>query len=130
MKQLIFILFCIYSFQSVAQKKADYEKTVASFMKFYNSDQSDSISNLFSDSWGKQRSSLWSLKEIKEVKAEYGDMKSFKFMAVEPGGAILFKTNFAKSTHAMGLVLDKKKKLSTFRFKTTSDYIDSLLLKN
>lgn len=130
MKKLLFILFCFGLFQSYSQKQADYENVLGKFLIYYNAVQADSICEQFADSWGKQKKTLWTNEEIKELHQEFGTMKSYKFMAVEPGGAMLFKGEFTKSAHAIGMVLDKKKKLKTFRFKTTSDYIDSLLLKN
>ena len=48
----------------------------------------------------------------------------------KPGDLLLYRVVFEKSTHAMGLSLDKKSKLLTFRFKTTSDAIEKLLQQN
>lgn len=121
-------MFCFYSFQGYAQKQADYEKVLGKFMIYYNAVQADSICELFSDTWNKQKKTLWKNDEIKDLHKEFGEMRSYKFMAVEPGGAMLFKGVFTKSTHAIGMVIDKKNKLETFRFKTTSPFIDSLLL--
>ena len=128
MKKILALLFCFYIFNGQAQKQADYEKVLGKFMMYYNAVQADSICEQFSDTWGKQKKTLWKNEEIKDLHKEFGEMRSYKFMAVEPGGAMLFKGEFTKSKHCIGMVIDKKNKLKTFRFKTTSDFIDSLLL--
>ncbi len=130
MKRLLIVLFCLYFVQSYAQKKADYDNVVGKFMKFYNNDQPDSICDLFAISWGEARETLWTAEKLKKIKDEFGMMKSYKYMDSKPGGLLLYKVVFEKSTHAMGLSLDKKSKLLTFRFKTTSDSIEELLRQN
>lgn len=130
MKKLLIVLFTFYFIQGNAQKKSDYENAVGKFMKFYNNNQPDSICDLFSDSWGKARNTLWTPEKLKKLKDEFGTMKSYTYMDGNPGDLLLYKVVFEKSTHAMGLSLDKKSKLLTFRFKTTSDLIDSLLEQN
>jgi hypothetical protein len=130
MKQLLIILFCFYWVQGKAQTKADYETAIVKFMQFYNGNQPDSICNLYADSWGKAKTTLWTPEKIKATKDDFGLMKSYKYMEGTPGGLLLYKVVFEKSTHAMGLSLDKNSKLLTFRFKTTSDAIEKLLQKN
>ena len=123
-------MFCLYFVQGNAQNKAEYENVVGKFMKFYNNNQPDSICNLFADSWGKARKTLWTAEKLKEIKDEFGLMNSYKYMDGKPGDLLLYRVVFEKSTHAMGLSLDKKSKLLTFRFKTTSDAIEKLLQQN
>jgi hypothetical protein len=41
----------------------------------------------------------------------------------------LFKVVFDKSVHCMGIALGKENKITTFRFKTYSPYIDWALAK-
>lgn len=130
MKKLLIVLFCLYFVQGNAQNKADYENVVDKFMTFYNNNQPDSICDLYSDSWGKTRKALWTSEIIKNLKDKFGMMKSYKYMDGKPGNLLLYKVVFEKSTHAMGLVLDKKSKLLTFRFKTTSYSIENLLQQN
>jgi hypothetical protein len=130
MKKLLVVLFCLYFIQGNAQRKTDYENVVDKFMKFYNNNQPDSICDLYADSWGDARKTLWTAEKLKKIKDEFGTMKSYKYMDGKPGDLLLYKVVFEKSTHAMGLSLDKKSKLLTFRFKTTSDSIEKLLQQN
>ncbi len=131
MKKIFLLLICFYVFESSAQKQTYYETVIGKFMKFYNADQADSICNLFADSWGKTKATIWKPEDIKELKEKYGAMKSYKYMQMERKSDIaLFKCVFEKtSDFCMGVSLDKKKKMKTFRFKTESDYINDLLKK-
>lgn len=130
MKKLLIALFCLYFLQGIAQNKTDYDNVVGKFMKFYNNNQADSICNLFADTWGEARKTLWTPEKLKEARDKFGIMKSYKFMDGTHGDVLLYRVVFEKSIHAMGLSLDKKSKLLTFRFKTTSDAIEKLLLQN
>lgn len=130
MKKLLIVLFCLYFVQGKAQNKADYENVVGKFMKFYNNGQPDSICNLFSDTWGEARNTLWTAEKLKDIKDKFGRMISYTYMTGKPGGLLLYKVVFEKSTHAMGLSIDKKCKLLTFRFKTTSYSIEKMLQQN
>ena len=131
MKKIILLLVCFAFFQSKAQKKTDYEIVIGKFMKFYNAGQADSICNMFSDSWGKSKATLWKQEDLKELKEKYGEMKSYKYMQMENKSDIaLFKCIFEKTSNfCMGVSLDKKNKMKTHRFKTESDYINDLLKK-
>ncbi len=112
------------------QRKEDFEATIAKFKQFYNNNQADSICNMFSDDWGEMKKTLWPAKEQKSIREEYGDMISYKYMGPEPeDGVILFKVRFSKSTHAMGLSLEKDGQMGTFRFKTSSGFINDMLAK-
>jgi len=130
MKKLFLVLFCLYFIQGKAQTKADYENVLGKFMKFYNNDQADSICNLFAGTWDKSRKTLWTPEMQKKIKDQFGMMKSYRYMDSKPADVLLYRVVCEKSTHAMGLSLDKKSKLLTFRFKTTSDAIEKLLHQN
>src|SRR4051812_24199935 len=138
MKQLMVILL-ILPLMASAQTKKDYERTVGNFMKFYNNHEVDSIIGQYDeDTWGEQRKSLWSQKIDEDIKNKYGKMVSYKYIELYKSpdgdgggdGLAFFKVVFTKSTHMMAISLGKNNKLETFRFKTTSPHIDSLLRKN
>jgi hypothetical protein len=130
MKNLIIFLFGVCFFQTYGQTQAEYDNAMARFMKFYNANQADSICNLFSDTWGEHKKTLWTSQDLMETKREYGEMTSFKYMGVEPGDSIrLYKTVCTKKTFGTGISLDTDNKMLTHRFHTTSPYIKKLLRK-
>ena len=112
---------------------ADYENVLAKFKNFYNQNQTDSICDMFSDTWGDRKKSLWTADRNKNIKDEYGNMISYKYIATDDGDGdndvILFKTVFDNSVHMLGISIDKNNKIVTFRFETSSPYIDKLLAK-
>lgn len=123
---------------SFAQTQKDYEHRVDRFMKFYNANQPDSICNQYADDWGELKKTLWTSERNNALQKEYGIMKSYRFLELYRGGngdgggdgLAFFKVVFTKSTHIMGITLNKKNEILTFRFKTSSPHIDSLLAKN
>jgi hypothetical protein len=140
MKKLLFVL-CIIMLPVAAfsQTKADYEQVVGKFMKFYNAkSMPDSIINMYADMWKKMKKHLWTTELNQELLNKYGTMQSYKYLELyKPSngdgggdGLAFFKVVFTKSIHVMGIALDKKNKLVTFRFDTSSPHIDSLLKKN
>lgn len=114
----------------VPHSRQDFEKAMRKFQNFYNKDQADSICNMFSDTWGGQRSSLWTDIDMMDSKKKYGEMISFKYLGIDSvsdaNKVCLFINTFTKSRHVTGFTLDKNNKFETFRFKTSSSYIDSL----
>ncbi|HVW99336.1 MAG TPA: hypothetical protein VHA52_02690 [Candidatus Babeliaceae bacterium] len=129
MKKLIpGICLLIFSTTAFSQSKADYEHFMKKFKTFYNHNQSDSLENMYGDEWAKWKGQLMPMKELKVLKKDYGEMKSYTYLGVTPEDSVtIFKTVFTKHTHTMGVLLDKKNKIDTFRFETSSDEIDSLL---
>ncbi len=123
---------------ALAQSQADYERIVGNYMRYYNKGYADSITAQYSDEWGDMKKKLWDKNKIDELKKEYGTMRSYKFLELykpEDGdgggdGLALFKVVFDKSTHAMAITLNKSNELLTFRFKTYSPHIDSVLKKH
>ena len=140
MSKLFFVLLLFIQPVIVfSQMKVNYEHTIAKFMKFYNTNDSKGIQQMFSaKDWGSLRDSLYPPEEIKSLKENYGDMISYKFIELykpEDGdgggdGLAFFKTIFTKLTHMMAVTLNKQNEILTFRFKTSSPYIDSILQKN
>ena len=137
-RYLLTLVLLGFTFQGFSQTKADYKHAIARFMKYYNNQEADSMANLFSDTWGSEKNSLWPKKRIEEQTIRYGKMKSYRFVeSYRPAngdgggdGLALFKTTFNRSKHMTALSLDKQNKIMTFRFKTSSPHIDSLLSKS
>ncbi len=128
MKKIFFILLLPAVAQ--AQSKADYDRTVANFQKYYNGGMIDSLINMYSDTWGEQKSKLWSKETNDDLTKKYGKMTGYKFLAMEPEDSVMiYKVTFTKSTHAMGVWLQNDKKVGTFRFHTSSPFIDKQMMK-
>lgn len=129
MKKILFILLLLSALAN-AQSKGDYDRTVAQFQKYYNGAMIDSLINMYSDIWGEHKSKLWSKEKLDELTLKYGAMKSYKFLAMDPNDSVMiYKVIFSKSTHAMGIQLASDKKLGTFRFHTSSPFIDKQMKK-
>ena len=130
MNRTILLALFLLPLTCFSQSKKDYRHALATFMKYYNEGQADSICNMYSDSWGAQKKTLFTKQDIESLQARYGTMVSYKYMAMEPDDSVmLFKGEFTKSTHMIGISLDGEKKMETFRFHTSSPFIDSLLKK-
>jgi hypothetical protein len=119
-----------------AQNKSDFENAMATFKKFYNAGQGDSINKMFGQSWEKMKATtaLWTNEDNKQMLEKYGVMQSFKFIGIDktdPKKVYVFKTVFSKGgEQTTSLTLDKKNKFKTFRFITFSDGIAKLIKKN
>lgn len=115
-------------FGQMAYNPRAYDVVIAQFQKYYNSMQKDSIPDLYSDEWGEQKDRLWDKKTMKKLHKKYGSMRSYTYIGeMDDKSASLYKVVFSKSTHAMGILLDKEGKLLNFRFNTSSDHIDNLM---
>ena len=112
-----------------SQTKEDYDHAVKKIGKYYNLKQVDSLLNMYSDKTPRSEKSIWTGKEIDELKIRNGKMTSYEYAGQE-NGITLYTVGYARSTYMMGLVLDKENKLSVFHFKMSSPYIDSLLQQN
>ena len=129
MKKIFFILSLLPAVV-LAQSKADYDHTVANFQKYYNGGMIDSLINMYSGTWGEQKSKLWSKETNDDLTKKYGKMTGYKFLAMEPEDSVMiYKVTFTKSTHAMGVWLQNDKKVGTFRFHTSSPFIDKQMMK-
>lgn len=132
MKQLLIIVALLSCSAAFAQTQKDYELAMAKFQRYYNNGNVDSIVNMYSDKWGKQKQNLWTEARKKEDEEQFGKMLSFKYEGVDntdAGKVRFFLVTYDKSTHAMSFSLDKKNKFLTFRPMTMSDYINSKLAK-
>jgi Transglutaminase-like superfamily len=111
--------------------KADFEAAMGRFKKYYNHNEADSICNMFSYSWGEYRKTIYTTEKIESIKKAFGDIVSYEYLGVEPeDGVTLFRVVCTKSTHATGLSLDRENNIGTFRFKTSSGFINDLLAKS
>ncbi|PQJ11754.1 hypothetical protein CJD36_008135 [Flavipsychrobacter stenotrophus] len=129
MKKIFFILL-LSPAMAQAQSKTDYDRTVANFQKYYNGGMIDSLINMYSDTWGEHKSKLWSKETNDELTKKYGKMTGYKFLAMEPEDSVMiYKVTFTKSIHAMGVWLENDKKVGTFRFHTSSPFIDKQMKK-
>lgn len=118
----------LITISAFSQSKADYEHAMNKFMTFYNHNQADSITNMFSDSWAKRKNLLMPMDEVLKLKKQYGEMKSYKYIGITQEDTVtIFRTVFAKHTQATGILLDKENKMETFRFETTSEEIEKML---
>lgn len=135
MKYIFLLCFLLPCF-GFAQTQKDYEQTMASFVKYYNNKQGDSIARMWQpdpeqDAWSKK---VWSSESIADMHKEYGKILSSKYIGIDtedpnPGLAV-FKTQFSVAgSKTTSLTLEEGKYLGTFRFITSSPGIDKLLKK-
>lgn len=109
--------------------QAAYEQVMGRFKNFYNDKLADSVVNMFSDP--ADMKSFYTQQMQEELMKDYGRIISFKYMAMEDSSSdvALFKMVCEKSVHMMGISINEKNKLGTFRFETSSPFIDKLLAK-
>jgi hypothetical protein len=130
MKRLVVIGLLLLAGATYGQTKEDYERTVQSFMAFYNLSKSDSICNLFSNSWGERKKLLFPREELQDLHAHYGQMMRYDYIGFSESDSLtVFKVKFTKvdTAFAMGLLLDDANKMLTFQFYATSPEIDYLM---
>lgn len=112
-----------------AHSQSDYEEVLAMFKKRYNSGDVKGMAGLTSDS----TSSFWSKELTDRLTKTYGRFMSFKYLGLEADNhnedVALFRVVFAQSTHCLAFALDEHNKIGTFRFSTTSAYIDWAMAK-
>jgi hypothetical protein len=131
MKQIsLILLLVIISFTSFGQSHANQDAEMSRFRKFYNARMDDSIRNMFSESWANMpKEQLWSTGECTDLQKKYGEIKTFIYIGEmdDDPTVKLYKVVTTKKTYATGLSIDKNNKLETFRFDTSSPYINKLL---
>lgn len=110
------------------QSAADFDAAMAQIKKNYNNTNDEGFRQSFSDQWSYLGSKIWPDGQTETLKMKNGELLSFKRLGAAPeDGVMIYKAVFAKSTHAMGLTLDGKGKLLTFRFETTSPEIEQMM---
>ena len=98
MRHVIALLFFFIPFIAFAQTKADYQKVMGQFVKFYNNKQGDEIVNLFEAKYRNDIRHMWTPKEMEKLQGQYGQIKSFKYIGKSPKDpeATIFTTIFSK----------------------------------
>lgn len=125
MKTLIF--FCLMSpLLSFGQHRKDYSEMVQKFVKYYNGNQSDSICTLFQ---ARANNECFWLKT--DNYSTYGEIINYKYLGIDPIEKVtIYKIQFKnKGTKAISFTLANGR-FETFRFDTSSEYIQKLLAKN
>lgn len=128
---IIFLLLNIHH-NAFSQTKADFENAMNRFKNFYNNNQADSIQAMFYNyKISKRPTWLWSQERLPSIKKEYGEIQSVKYLLVDTvsekiNRITLFRVKTQKDEFVTGLTLHENFYLGTFRFKTSSPYIDSV----
>jgi len=120
-------------FWQLPQKEAlvNYEKAMSAYQQYYNTHNADGIRDMFSDVWKDYKPKLYTPEEQKQQEDKYGSrLISYKYIGSDEDGTQLYKVVYEKSTHAMGISLDREGKFLNFRPKTSSSHINALLAKN
>lgn len=134
MKKLLFIVLVFPPAFAFSQTKADAERVMGRFMKFYNDRQNDSIYYMFSVGDRKSFSKERNAASMKWYDDDFGKMLSFEYLGIDSDDAAhvtVFKTNWSKGgKKTSSFTLDKENKFLTFRLGTSSPGIDKLLKKN
>ena len=118
MKQLLIILsFALMTIIAGAQTKADYQKMMTRFVKFYNNKQGDSVVKLWQFKDRKNIERLWSSEEMNKLHEKYGKITSFKYLKAGTGKneGVGFTTIFRKlEPNGSTMQLDNKNFISSF----------------
>lgn len=127
MRFLILLLFLFLPVVGFAQSKADFERVMGKFMKFYNHKQGDSIVNMWSASVKKEVAGMWGPKQLDTMQQKYGKIESYKYIKIETtdyGPAVFFKTIFSKiETNGSSFILNKKNYIEAFMLLTSEPII-------
>lgn len=133
MKGLVLLLLMLPA-MATAQTKQDYKNVMAKFVKYYNNNQVDSICTLFPDekSSGRECFYKWANAKAPGMLEEYGPITDYSYLGkdeTDQETVTVFKVDFSKKgTKAMSFTLDSNNKFGTFRFETSSDEIEKMLL--
>lgn len=116
MKHVVFTLLLLPALVH-AQTKADYNKVMNKFVKFYNAGKGDSILKLWALKDRKSIEWMWSPKEMAKLHDQYGLIKSVKYMGKEDDGssAVAYQTVFTKiAPNGSSIELSKDKFIYAF----------------
>ena len=129
MKYLLSFAMFLSPSLCMSQTREDFDDIMMKFVRYYNAKQIDSIHNLASDSWGDGKAFLWNDKSVEKLHKEYGKIISHKYAGEDTNDYNIqfYKMVAEKKVFMTGLTLEEDKKLGTFRFHTSSRFIDSLL---
>lgn len=114
--------------QPDTHSKSDYEKAMAKFMDCYNA-KGDCGEEILV----KETADFWKKAEDKSF-ARTGKLQSYKFLGMEEDNrsenVALFKVVCDNTTHCFAFSLSDDNKMGTFRFQTSSGYINYLMAKD
>lgn len=134
MKLSVFAIFLL-PLTAAAQSNREYNKTMATFQKFYNAGQGDSINTLFNYSLEKMKAigAVWTKEKTAGLITELGTMKSFRYIGVDtsdPEKVHVYETFFSKAGKKMtSLTLHENRRIGTFRLITIPDDMNALQKK-
>jgi len=114
MKKLLFTVALIVSLMNgYSQETTVTKKLAANFVNYYNADQADSLSTLFSDEIKKQMPPANIPPLISQLKSQLGKLLNSEFFAAN-NGIISYICTFEKSGPVLYLHFDKSNKLAGF----------------
>jgi hypothetical protein len=130
MKQIILIA-CLLPALAFGQSKADAERVMSRFKRFYNAGQKDSLYYMFSAGDRKAISKERNANDMQWYFDNFGAMISYSYLGIDNEDAdhvTVFKTKWTKGgDKTSSFSLDKENKFLTFRLGTSSPGIDKLL---
>ena len=130
MKHIVLIA-CLLPALAFGQSKADAERVMSRFQKFYNAGQDDSLYYMFSAGDRKYITRAENDNSMKGQRNSDGQLLSFSYLGIDsedPGHVTVFKTKWSKTgDKTSSFTLDKESKFATFRLGTSSPGIDKLL---
>lgn len=121
MKNLLYALLFL-PFLASAQTKADYEKAMVKFRKYYNQKNGAGIVKMFEEKYRKDIAWMWSKTKMDTLQNEYGKLVSFKYIGADPKntGAIAYSSVFSKiEPNHINILLNKNKFFETFILVTS-----------
>ncbi len=121
MKHLLYALL-FFPFFASGQSKADYEKAMAKFQKYYNQKKGAEIVKMFEGKYRNDIAWMWSKTKMDTLLNEYGKLVSFKYIGQDPNntGAVAYSSVFSKiEPNHMNILLNKNKFIETFILVTT-----------
>lgn len=114
MKKLLFAVALILSLiNGYSQETTITKKLAADFVNYYNADQADSLSTLFSDEVKKQMPPANIPPLINQLKSQLGKLLNSEFFAAN-NGITSYICTFEKSGPVLYLHFDKSNKLAGF----------------
>ena len=115
-----------------AQSEADYQNTMARFVRFYNKGLKDSVCTLFPKR--EKTGCFWALADAsreERMLERYGRIISYKYLGIDTTDeeqVRVFKVVFAKAgTKATSFTLSEDGLFGTFRLITSSEGIEYML---
>jgi hypothetical protein len=114
MKKLLFTVSLVLSLMNgYSQETTVVRKLAADFVNYYNADQADSLSALFSDEVKKQMPAANVPPVINQLKSQLGKLLNSEFFAAN-NGITSYVCTFEKSGPVLYLHFDKSNKLAGF----------------